>query len=150
MDQDLEQEQEPACFTGVFDHTLDEKGRVSLPAKIRKSLPKTLKTVLSLDKESVYVFSPKAYRAWVDKFFPNGMDPLSRKDVALKRRLTAFAPETDIDSAGRISIDARLREICGLEKDVTIIGCGEYLEIVDREKYRAQEEDNLDMDFMTD
>lgn len=150
-----EQVQEPhealePCFTGTFEHTLDAKGRVSLPAKIRRSLPSTVKTVLSLDKEAVYVFSPKAYKAWFDSFFPNGFNPRSTADVKLKTRLMAFAEDSDIDSAGRIGISAKLRGIVGLEKDVTIIGSGDYLQIVDRAKFAAVEDELLDMDFMVD
>ena len=156
MDQEQVQEQpqqaerEELCFTGTFDHTLDAKGRVSLPAKIRRSLPPTVKTVLSLDRGSIYVFSPKVYKAWYDSFFPNGYNPRSSSDVKLRTRLMAFAEDSDIDSAGRIGISAKLRGLVGLEKDVTIIGLGDCLQIVDRAKYTAVEDELLDMDFMVD
>ncbi len=138
------------CFTGTFEHTLDPKGRVSLPAKIRKDLPQTVKTVLSLDKKAVYVFDPKAYKAWFDSFFPNGVNPRSTQDVKLQQRLMAFSEDSDIDSAGRIGISSKLRSLVGLEKDVTILGCGDHLEIVDRERFAAVELDLLAMDFMVD
>lgn len=159
MDQEAVQEQgarqEPCealepCFTGTFEHTLDAKGRVSLPAKIRRFLPSTVKAVLSLDKKAVYVFSPKAYKAWYESFFPNGFNPRSSKDVNLRTRLMAFAEDADIDSAGRIGISAKLRRLVGLEKDVTIIGSGDYLQIVDRARFSAVEDELLDMDFMVD
>ena len=137
-------------FTGTFEHSLDAKGRVSLPSKVRRSLPETVKVVLSLDKASVYVFDPKAYKAWFDSFFPNGLNPRSTQDVMLQKRLMGFAEDADIDSAGRIGISAKLRSLVGLEKDVTIIGCGDHLEIVDRAKYSAVEDDLLAMDFMVD
>lgn len=143
------EEVEP-CFTGMFEHTLDAKGRVSLPSKIRRFLPQTVKTVLSLDKGSVYVFSPKAYKMWFEGFFPNGVNPRSKQDVMLQQRLMAFSEDSDIDSAGRIGISARLRSIVGLDRDVTILGCGDHLEIVDRTKYSAVEGDLLAMDFMVD
>lgn len=146
----MDQEELDPCFTGTFEHTLDAKGRVSLPSKIRRSLPQTVKTVLSLDKGSVYVFSPKAYKAWVESFFPNGMNPKSVADVRLKQRLMAFSEDADIDSAGRIGISAKLRSIVGLEKDVTITGCDDHLEIVDRAKFSALEDELLAMDFMVE
>ncbi len=144
-----EDEMEP-CFTGMFEHTLDPKGRVSLPAKIRKYLPQTVKTVLSLDKGAVYVFSPEAYKAWFDGFFPNGFNPRSNEDVKLKLRLMGYSEDSDIDSAGRIGISSKLRDLVGLDKDVTIIGCGDYLEIVDRAKFSSLEDELLAMDFMVD
>lgn len=158
MDQDGREalQAEPAAetaaadFTGTFEHTLDAKGRVSLPAKIRRCLPSTVKTVLALDNGAVYVFSPKDYKAWVDSFFPNGYNPLSQRDVKLQKRLRAFAEDADIDAAGRIGISQRLRSIVGLERDVTITGCGSYLEIVDRAKAKALEGELLAMDFMVE
>ena len=135
-------------FTGTFEHTLDAKGRVSLPAKIRRCLPSTVKTVLALDKGSVLVFSPRDYKAWVESFFPDGYNPRSQKDVMLQKRLRAFADDADIDSAGRIGISSRLREIVGLERDVTLLGCGDHLEIGDRAKAKALEDELLGMDFM--
>jgi MraZ protein len=146
---DCEEELEP-CFTGMYEHTLDAKGRVSLPSKVRKQLPSTVKTVLSLDKKAIYVFSPKAYRAWFDSFFPNGMNPRSTEHVKLKMRLMAFSEDSDIDSAGRLGISAKLRGIVGLDRDVTILGCDDHLEIVDRAAFAAIEGDLLDMDFMVD
>lgn len=146
----MDQEELEPCFTGTFEHTLDVKGRVSLPSKIRRSLPATVKTVLGLDNDAILVFDPKAYKAWVDGFFPDGYNPLSRSHVKLKERLTAFAEDADIDSAGRIGISTRLRSIVGLEKDVTITGCDNYLKIVDRAKSSLNEDELLSMTFMVD
>ena len=146
----MDQEELEPCFTGTFEHTLDAKGRVSLPSKVRRSLPQTVKTVLGLQNDSVLVFDPKAYKAWVDGFFPNGFNPRSLSDVKLKERLTAFAEDADIDSAGRIGISARLRSIVGREKDVTIIGCDDHLKIEDRAKSVLNEDELLAMTFMVE
>lgn len=146
----MDQEELEPCFTGTFEHTLDAKGRVSLPSKIRRSLPQTVKTVLGLDNASVLVFDPKAYKVWVDGFFPDGFNPRSASHVKLKQRLMAFSEDADIDSAGRIGISTKLRSIVGLEKDVTITGCDDHLEIVDRAKFSALEDELLAMDFMVE
>ena len=149
----MDQEAQELCFTGMYDHTLDAKGRVSLPAEFRHLIlreTQTVKTVLSLDKGSVYVFTPQAYKAWFDSFFADGFNPRSTRDVKLKMRLMAFAEDSKIDSAGRIGISARLRELVGLEKDVTIVGCDDHLEIVDSAKFEAIEDELLDMDFMVE
>ena len=70
--------------------------------------------------------------------------------MKLKERLTAFAEDADIDSAGRIGISARLRSIVGLEKDVTIIGCDDHLKIEDRAKSVLNEDELLAMTFMVE
>lgn len=146
----MDQEELEPCFTGMFEHTLDAKGRVSLPSKIRRHLPATVKTALSLTNDSILVFDPKAYKVWFDRFFPNGYNPQSNSDVKLRQRLMYFSEDADIDSAGRIGISAKLRSIVGLEKDVTITGCGDYLEIVDRARFSALEDELLAMDFMVE
>lgn len=146
----MEAEQLDACFTGIYEHTLDAKGRVSLPAKVRRDLPTTVKTVLALDKQSVLVFSPAAFKAWYDGFFRDGVNPRSREHQLLAMRLLAYAEDTDVDSAGRIGVSPRLRSIVGLERDVTIVGCGDHLQIVDRAKYAQVEAELLAMDFMVD
>ena len=144
----MEAEVQDTCFTGVAEHALDAKGRVSLPAKARRYLPDTVKCVLSLDKKSVYVFAPAAYDAWFKSFFREGFNPRSARDVQLRARLLAFTEEADIDSAGRIGITGKLRDIAGLEKEVAIIGGGDHLEICDRAAYRRAEQDLLAMDFL--
>lgn len=141
-------EMQDTCFTGVAEHLLDAKGRVSLPAKARRNLGDTVKCVLSLDKKAVYVFSPQAYDTWFQSFFPEGFNPRSEKETRLRQRLLAFTDEADIDSAGRIGISSKLRGIVGLEKEVAIIGGGDHLEVVDRASYQRIEDDLLSMDFM--
>ena len=145
----MDQEELEPCFTGTFEHTLDAKGRVSLRPRFVVPFPNG-QTVLGLQNDSVLVFDPKAYKAWVDGFFPNGFNPRSLSDVKLKERLTAFAEDADIDSAGRIGISARLRSIVGLEKDVTIIGCDDHLKIEDRAKSVLNEDELLAMTFMVE
>ena len=89
----MDQEELEPCFTGTFEHTLDAKGRVSLPSKVRRSLPQTVKTVLGLQNDSVLVFDPKAYKAWVDGFFPNGFNrPLPKTPISTRPAESASAP----------------------------------------------------------
>ena len=138
-----------SCFTGAYEHALDAKGRVTLPSMMRRHFGTTVKVVLDpLKKNSVFVFRPEDYVAWMDRFFDGlQVDPRSPKAVALQKFLTRFAAEADIDNAGRISIDANLRRIAGLEKDVSVIGCRDHLQIMSREQANAEDEDLLAMDF---
>lgn len=144
----MSQEAQQTCFTGVAEHLLDAKGRVSLPAKARRNLGDSVKCVLSLDKKAVYVFSPEAFDTWFTSFFPEGFNPRSERETRLRQRLLAFTEEADIDSAGRIGISAKLRAIVGLEKEVAIVGGGDHLEVVDRASFQRVEDDLLSFDFM--
>ena len=109
MDQEQVQEQpqqaerEELCFTGTFDHTLDAKGRVSPPVQDSSGpFLQTVKTVLGLQTGArSYVFSPKAYKAWYDSFFPERVQPaVAQRREAQGARSMAFAEDADIDSAG--------------------------------------------------
>lgn len=144
----MSQEAQQTCFTGVAEHLLDAKGRVSLPAKARRNLGDSVKCVLSLDKKAVYVFSPEAFDTWFASFFPEGFNPRSERETRLRQRLLAFTEEADIDSAGRIGLSAKLRAIVGLEKEVAIVGGGDHLEVVDRASFQRVEDDLLSFDFM--
>lgn len=121
-------------FHGEYQHTVDAKGRVSLPAKFRKALPEEVVVVPSLGG-ALSVFSEEAYNAWVDLFFPKnedgtgGYNPRSTKDVMFRKKLNASAENASVDSAGRITLSPRKRELAGIEKDVWIIGDDDHIEI---------------------
>lgn len=126
-------------FNGTFDHTLDSKGRVSLPAKFRKSLPTSLKLVPR--DGTVQVFAAEDYKAWVMQFFKDGRpDPSSREDRMTLLSLTMNAEDAEIDSAGRISISAALCKSAGLVKEVKIVGAFDHIEIMSPETCAALNE----------
>ena len=120
-------------FTGTYDHTLDAKGRVSLPAKFRRSLPVELK-VLPMGK-SVLLFTREGYDQYVKNYFPNGMNLRDDVDKSMMFYLTATAEDTEIDSAGRISISSKLRASAHLDKEVSIVRVGDHIEMMSREVY---------------
>ncbi|MEE8717270.1 MAG: MraZ family transcriptional regulator [Coriobacteriales bacterium] len=130
-------------FSGTYTHTLDSKGRVSLPAKFRKSLPVALKLVPR--GGTIHLFTIQDYQSWVGEFFEGGKpDPRSREDSKTLFSLTAHAEDTDIDSAGRISISAELCKRAGLEKEVKIVGMFGHIEIMSPEKYASMDEESED------
>ena len=124
-------------LVGEFHHKLDAKGRVSLPADFRRSLPENLKVTLSPEDECLYVFEPDAFSAWVDSFFEEdgGYKSRSRRHVNLRRVLNARARNIEVDSAGRINISADLRSDAGLDKEVVINGDTDHLEIWDAKRW---------------
>lgn len=140
-------------FTGTFEHSLDAKNRVSLPSKFRQYLPSDLKVSLSLDRSCLYVFTYDAYRQWVEDVFDGcsrSDRELSRKFQSLDRFIHAFTFDATIDTAGRIGLETKIRELAGIGRDVTILGHGDRIEIHDRAKFNAWENESLDMDFMTE
>jgi len=115
-------------FLGEYQHTLDAKGRVSLPARFRANL--TGKLVVSKGLEScLYVHSEAEYQDFVDRLVAK--DDFKASSRKLRRFFLAGSQEVELDSAGRVSISSVLRDFAGLEKDVAVIGNGSRIEIWD-------------------
>lgn len=115
-------------FLGDYQHTLDAKGRVSLPAKFRAEM--TGKLVVAKGFEGcLYVYAADEYNRFVgDLLEQKDFDPNMRR---IRRFFTSGAVEAELDSAGRISLPAVLRDFAGLKKDVEVTGNGDRIEIWD-------------------
>jgi MraZ protein len=137
-------------FVGEYKHTLDAKGRVSLPAAFRRSLPEGESLYLYADKEgAVRVYPGSAYTEWLDKLFPkkkssdelynddatNGYSPLSRDDRTKRRLIASQTREVMLDSAGRISVPDDLIAKAGIERDVCVIGDVDHIELWNADKW---------------
>lgn len=130
-------------FRGTYEHSVDGKGRVSLPAKFRKELPDEVVIVPVPDEDygkALYVFSDEAYDEWYDSFFTNEegesiFNRRSKNHISLSRYLDANTESVAVDSAGRIKLSAVQRKAVGIERDVAIIGQRDHVEIWDAQAY---------------
>ena len=107
---------------GEYQHTLDPKGRVNFPARLREGLDNCL-----------YVYSMEEWKVLEDKIRALPMS----KSRNLQRFFFAGAAEAEPDKQGRVLIPAHLREYAGLTKDVTVIGASVRAEIWDSERYQS-------------
>jgi MraZ protein len=121
-------------FLGDYQHTLDAKGRVSLPAKFRADM--TGKLVIAKGFEDcLYVYSADEYNRFVEELLATeDFDPRMRR---IRRFFTSGAVEAELDSAGRISLPPVLREYAGLKKDIAVTGNGNRIELWDAEAWAA-------------
>ncbi len=115
-------------FLGEYQHTLDAKGRLSLPAKFRNQLSGDYVVAKGIEK-CLYVFSPEGFEAFLAQLNEKGdFGP----DIRIVRRFfTAGAKPDELDSAGRISITSAQREYANLGRDVAVIGNDDRIEIWD-------------------
>lgn len=116
-------------FLGEFQHTLDDKGRVILPARFRERLSSGLVLTRGLDR-CIDVWPRAAYEKRVEE-----MRRYPREDKRARlhaRMLTAGAIDQVPDSQGRIVIPLRLREYAGLDRDLSVNGTDDRVEIWDR------------------
>jgi MraZ protein len=127
------------AFRGTFEHTLDAKHRLTIPAKFRATLsggvvlaasPETTKDA----PRSIAIWTPEAYDAYTSATL-EGLNPMSATARDLKRFFFGFSHDTELDSANRVMITPKLMEYATLDKDVVVIGSGECLEVFDRGRY---------------
>jgi MraZ protein len=121
-------------FLGDFQHTLDAKGRVSLPAKFRNQLSGSIVVAKGLEG-CLYVYPAEAYNAFLAGLVKgNDFDPEARR---VRRFFTSGATETELDGAGRVMLPPVLREYAELKRDVSITGNGDRIEIWDAQAWAA-------------
>ncbi len=121
-------------FLGDFQHTLDAKGRVSLPARFRSETGGRLVIVRGFEG-CLWVYPAEEYAAFIDELTSRSdFDPRVRR---VRRFFTSGAIEVEPDKAGRIMIPPVLREHAGLKRDVSVTGNGPRIEIWDTETWSA-------------
>ena len=119
-------------FIGEYAHTIDEKGRLIMPAKFREELGVNFIVTKGLDG-CLFVYSKTEWTNLEEKLKTL---PFTSKDArAFNRFLFAGAIECELDKQGRILISQNLREAAKLIKDVVIIGVGTRLEIWSKETW---------------
>lgn len=132
-------------FMSEYNHTIDAKGRLSIPSKFRNALGKEFVISKGIDS-CLYVY---ANEDW-EKFERNLTSlPLIDKDARkFARFFLAGAAQVELDPQGRILVPTHLREYAGLEKDVVLVGVGTRIEIWNKEKWEADCSE-IDMDTIT-
>jgi MraZ protein len=133
------------AFRGTYDHSLDSKHRLTVPAKFRSSLAGGVVLAVGFDG-CIAVWTPEAYDGFVAETL--GDEPrLSAKRRHLERILQARSFETELDGAGRVGIPPQHREHAGLSKDCKVIGAGDHLEIWDAETWSSYNDRVMDDDL---
>ena len=126
-------------FLGEHEHTLDEKGRLTLPAKFRDSFPDGLVLTRGMDG-CVFAYPVSGWQQLVDTRLA-ALDPLSRDDRMIQRHFFAGAAEATADRQGRVMIPASLAKHAALGRDVVVAGVFDHLEIWDRSAWQTQVKD---------
>ena len=122
-------------FLGEYEHTLDEKNRLTLPAKFRDSFPDGLVVTRGMDG-CLYAYARPDWDRLVDRLA--SLDLLSRDDRMIHRYFFSAAVEAAPDKQGRIALPGSLVGHAGLGREVVVAGVYDHLEIWDRAAWRAQ------------
>lgn len=129
---------------GEYSHTLDEKGRVSIPAKFREDLGTSFIVTKGLDN-CLFVYSKSEWSTFENKLKTLPLtNPNARNFV---RFFFSGATECELDKQGRINIPQNLRDYALLKKDACIVGVSTRVEIWDKEKWNSYtSEENINVD----
>jgi MraZ protein len=119
-------------FRGRFLHTIDSKGRVSIPAGFRMELQRRSDRtpILSILPDCLALYAAEDWDSVENRI--TDVDPLRIEGHSIQRFLISSCVECPPDAQGRILIPPFLREHAKLDKDVTILGAGKRIEIWDR------------------
>lgn len=124
-------------MTGTYEHSIDAKGRLFIPAKLREELGVTFYLAMGVD-ECLAIYPQETWNRFTEKF---ASLPMSQS--AAMRPLFANASKCELDSQGRIVIPQKLRKYAGLEKNAVIIGVNDRAEIWSAETWNAREEEEM-------
>ena len=122
-------------MTGTYEHSVDAKGRLFIPAKLREELGVAFYLAMGVDA-CLAVYPQETWDRFTEKF---ASLPMSQSKAM--RPLFANAVRCELDSQGRIVIPQKLRSYAKLEKDAVIIGVNDRAEIWSRAAWEAQEDE---------
>jgi MraZ protein len=122
-------------ITGEFRCSLDEKGRLLIPARMRTEVAGN-EVILTRGVENcLWLFPPEEWKTFSENLI-GSTSLFQEKARLIQRRMIAPAQETEIDKAGRIVIPQTLREYADLRKECLILGLKKYMEIWSEAAYQ--------------
>lgn len=114
-------------FLGGFDHSLDDRGRVTLPRKIRQELTRDEVIVSRGFDQCIFGFDREQWERESQKHLETNLtDPKGRE---VRRYLFSSAERVEIDKLGRLLLPAQLKEYANIGKDIVVVGAGDHFEL---------------------
>lgn len=126
------------AFRGHFDHSLDAKNRLSIPARFRTAFVGGV--VLAKDPEPcVAAWPPETHEAIIERAL-SGLNPMGAQYRKLSRFYQGNSFDLELDAAGRVTLPPPLVQHAEIDKDVVVVGVGDHLEVWGRERWNAIQE----------
>ena len=116
-------------MTGIFQHSVDAKGRLFIPARLREELGEVFYVTLSMQK-CLSAYSAESWQAMTDK-----IREMPKSKQIKMRPLFSHAAKCELDSQGRILLPQALRDFAGLTKNVAVVGNGNCAEFWDADAW---------------
>jgi MraZ protein len=122
-------------FFGEYEHTIDDKNRLTLPARFRDAFASGLVLTRGLD-QCVDVYSRAEWDALVEAQLAS-LDPFSKEARDLKRFFFSAASDAELDKQGRVLVPPALARRAQLGREVVVAGVHDHLEVWDRTAWNA-------------
>jgi MraZ protein len=123
---------------GEYEHTLDDKNRLTLPAKFREAFAGGVVVTRGMDG-CLYAYTRPDFGRLVERM--RALDPLSRESRVMQRHFFSGANDAEPDKQGRIMIPGALLQSAGLAREVVVAGVYDHVEIWDRAAWREHLEE---------
>lgn len=127
------------AFRGNFEHSLDAKNRLTIPAKFRAALDGGVVIAQALEPCAA-IWTPEAFESFTHSFLKD-LNPLSQESRRLSRFFNAGSFDGELDTAGRVGVPGPLLNYAGLTKEVIVVGNDDHLELWDPHKWAEYEAD---------
>jgi MraZ protein len=121
---------------GAYEHTIDDKNRLTLPAKFRESFEEGVVVTRGLDK-CLHAYRGEDWLRLVESRVAP-LDPFSQETRRIQRFIFSGASEADLDKQGRVMIPAPLLKHAQLGREVVVAGMRDHLEIWDRDAWNLE------------
>ena len=119
-------------FMGEYQHNVDSKGRIILPAKFRDLLGEMFVATKGLDR-CLFIYPKEEWGILEEKLKKL---PLAKQEArAFVRFFFSGAAELEFDKQGRVLLPNNLRDYAGLEKDIIVVGVSNRIEIWDKQTW---------------
>ncbi len=130
-------------FLGQYAHTLDAKGRITIPVRFRPPLASGAYVTQGFDRNLV-VYTTESFERIASR--ANQLTTTDPEARAVRRVLFGGATEVGLNSAGRILLPDFLRQYAGVENESVLVGAGEYFEIWSASVWAGEERSLVDPD----
>ena len=138
-------------FLGEFVHTLDSKGRLTIPAKFRDRLAAGLVVTRNPSDRCLLLMPMSEWTTLTDKI--KTLPLTDRRTSLLRRVLFSAAEDLKPDKQGRVLVSQRLREFAHIDNEVMVVGMDSYVELWDPGEWDEQVlqkfDDDLDTELFT-
>ncbi len=124
-------------FLGEFAHTVDDKGRLTVPAKFRAELESGLVVTRGIDR-CLAIYPLEEWNRLAERV--SGLPMTDRRARAFRRLVFANASDAAPDKQGRVLIPPGLREYAGIDGDVVVTGLNTYIEVWNTDAWDEERE----------